>query len=71
MQGVARIVILAAAFGLMLWFALARSPEDPAPKETTSRPADTADDAPPGQHQDGSREERAIWRDTVNQRLGR
>lgn len=71
MQGIARIVILAAAFGLMLWYALAQSPEDPAPKETTSHPADTAVDAPPEQHQDWSREERAIWRDTVNQRLGR
>lgn len=71
MQGLARIVILAAAFGLMLWFALAQSPEDPASKETTSRPADTADDAPPGQRQDWAREERVLWRDTVNQRLGR
>jgi hypothetical protein len=71
MQGIARTVILAAAFGLMLWYALAQSPEDPAPSASTSRPADTDDDAPPGQQQGWSREERAIWRDTVNQRLGR
>ena len=70
MQGIGRTFILIAAFGLMLWYALAQGPEDPAPDAATSRPGNTDDDAPPERQQGWSREERAIWRDTVNQRLG-
>ena len=71
MQGLARTLLLTTAFGLMLWFALRYSPEAPRQEGTASPPAAEEDAISGGDQGQWSHEERALWRDTIDQRLRR
>ena len=80
MQGLLKPIILSAAFALMLWYALGNSPDSADPGGDGARRdlgydsandrgnAEQTDDNKP---QPWSREERAIWRDNIDQRLRR
>jgi hypothetical protein len=65
-----RLIVLGAAFGLMLWWALGKSPDDPGSYQARSGSvASSSNDT--GEHDPWTREERAGWRDSVDQRLRR
>lgn len=65
-----RFIGLGAAFGLMLWWALGSGLDDPGSYQASSGSvASSSNDA--GEHEPWTREERAVWREGVNQRLRR
>lgn len=70
MRGLPRLILIAAAFGLAVWFLLRLSPDRPT---TVSAPGNPSSEAAqdPAPHEPWTREERAIWRETVDRRLGR
>jgi len=64
-----RIITMAAVFGLMLWYALSHSPEDPGGYRAVAN--DSGDNSAEDTAQPWSQEERAVWRDNIDQRLRR
>ena len=70
MGGLPRLILIAAALGLAVWFLLQLSPDRPT---TVSAPgsAGSEDAQEPARHEPWTREDRAIWRETVDRRLGR
>jgi hypothetical protein len=70
MGGLPRLILIAAALGLAVWFLLRLSPDRPT---TVSAPGSAGSEAAqePDRHEPWTREDRAIWRETVDRRLGR
>jgi len=70
MGGLPRLILIAAALGLAVWFLLRLSPDRPT---TVSAPGSAGSEAAqePARHEPWTREDQAIWRDTVDRRLGR
>lgn len=70
MGGLPRLILIAAALGLAVWFLLRLSPDRPT---TVSTPGSAGSEAAqdPARHEPWTREDQAIWRDTVDRRLGR
>jgi len=70
MRGLPRLILLGTALALATWFLLRLSPDRPA---TISAPAAASGSDPqePARHEPWTREEQAIWRETVDRRLGR
>jgi hypothetical protein len=70
MQGLFRPIFLAVAFGVMLWLFLKLNPDRPATYQAPPTSASN-DSGETFEHQGWTAEERAVWREGVNHRLGR
>jgi hypothetical protein len=67
---IGRLLILIAAFGLMLWFFVLPSINEPVTRGPALGVDETASENAE-EHDPWTREERAVWRDQINQRLHR
>jgi hypothetical protein len=65
-----RLLILAAAFGLMLWFFLKANPDQPATHRATGS-VETSDPVEPTDTEHWTQEDWAVWRAQVDRRLHR
>ena len=65
---IGRLLILVVAFGLMFWFFVLPSIDEPVTRTSVTESRGSASSESDG-HESWSKEERAVWRDQVNQRL--
>lgn len=65
-----RLLILITAFGLMLWFFVLPSINEPATRGPAAGPDET-DSTSAEEQETWTQAERAVWREQVNQRLYR
>lgn len=65
-----RLLILVTAFGLMLWFFVLPSINEPGTRGPAVGPED-ADSTNSEEYDSWTAEERAVWRERLNQRLYR
>lgn len=70
MRGLPRLLFLAAAAASIVWLLLKWSPDRPTTVQAPGTPATEAA-APSSGAQPWTQEDRAIWRETVDRRLGR
>ena len=70
MRGLPRLLFLAVAFGLIVWLLWKSSPDRPTTVQAPASPAGEA--APPATGAaPWTQEDRALWRETIDRRLGR
>ena len=70
MRGLPRLLLLAAAAAVIVWLLLKWSPDRPTTVQAPRAPATEAA-APSSSAQPWTQEDRAIWRETIDRRLGR
>ncbi|MCB1865427.1 MAG: hypothetical protein KDG50_08335 [Chromatiales bacterium] len=70
MSGWLKLFVLAAVFAAILWFLLSMSSDKPASVRPDARPQ-ASSETTDADHDAWSKEDRAIWRDKINQRLAR
>ncbi len=70
MRGLPRLLFLAAAAAAIVWLFYRLSPDRPTTVQAPRTPATEAA-APSSGAQPWTQEDRAIWRETVDRRLGR
>jgi len=70
MQGLARLIVLAAVIVAMTWFFLKLNPDRPATRQSPSTTSNT-NSGETSEREPWTREERANWREGINQRLHR
>ena len=70
MGGLPRLILIATALGLAVWFLLRLSPDRPT---TVSAPGSAGSESPqePARREPWTREDRASWRENVARRRGR
>ncbi len=70
MRGLGRICVLGVAAGLIVWLLVKLTPDRPTTVQAPAAPAAEPATPSPGT-QPWTQEDRALWRETVDRRLGR